>query len=295
MYNEVINLSSVFTYEAGYKALMFLFKQIGFDFQNFFKIISFIILMILGIFTLKFSKYPALFIGVFLLAYLPIQYVLLRNFLAFSIVLLGIMYYLNGGNKRKYILLLSIFAATTIHISSLFYFLVYFAFVYPTLKLSKIVFYIILGVIIFSIFNSFILPKLIGNVGGRDTLYLTNFPQFLLFSVYQIINYIMIKWYFKNNTSIESNHINLLIKMNMYLLFLIIIYFNYAIFIRIFLNLSLINVLFMLNTINIKKENGIQRGLVLVVYILFFFMEFIYPVNKDSLIPLYNKNLIFNE
>lgn len=292
MYIESTKVESLLSYEAGYKLLMFIGNSMGLSFQDFFKLIAAIILGLLGFVSFKYSKFPALFLSIFLIVYLPIEYVLLRNFLAFSFVLIGLVSYFNGDRKSKVILLSMILVATTIHISSLFYLLIYFALYYGTIKASKVFMLTIVSLLCFSILNSIML-KLIGNVGGRESMYLTKLPQFIIYSFIQVVNYFLIFWFFNSNKKVDINVKSIIISINLYLIFLIVIYFNYAIFIRIFLNLSIFNVLIMLNNINIKGKWGIERAIVLVFYLSFFFFEFVYPVMDDSLYPLYENNSFF--
>lgn len=290
MYDEINSLDSIFSYEAGYKVFMLVVKKMGFDFQDFMKIISFVILSILGMFTLKFSKFPAIFLSVFLIIFLPIEYVLLRNFFAFSIVLTAIYYFLQNNNRK--ILLYGTLIASTVHISSFFYLLIFFSTSNLKIGIQKITVYIITGLIAFIFLNNIIISTFLTDVGGRSEIYLNRFPQFVLYSGFQIVNFIIIRWYFLNNNNIQPKYKDFLLSMNMFLLFLIIIYFNYAIFIRIFMNLSLINILFMVNSVALFKKYGLIRLGTLIIYLMFFFFVFVYPVQEDSLIPLYKNNLI---
>lgn len=294
MYNGAKSAKSIFSYEAGYNLLMYLGNLFGFTFQIFFKVIAAFILTVLGVFSFKFSRYSALFVSVFLVVYLPIEYVLLRNFLSFSIVLIGIMAFLKNQERGKFLLLVSILIATTVHISSIFYFLIYFAFLYKNIKPEKVFLLTLIGLFAFTIGGS-LLIGILKDTGGRGTMYLTRFPQFLLYTFFQIGNYFLIHWYFKSNISINPDLKKIIIAINLYLVFLVILYFNYAIFIRIFLNISLVNVLFMLNHVNFKFKRGGERLIVLVLYLAFFFFEFVFPVMKDSLDAMYENNNFFYE
>lgn len=297
MYYSATDSVDLLNYEGGYRALMFLSNQIGLNFQSFFIIVSGITLALLLRITFAFSKRPAMIAAVLLIFILPIQYVLLRNFLSFAIMAQGIIPVLNQSKNSKLKFIGYTLIACTIHISSIFYLFFLFAFTKKKIKIQSVSALILLILFIFIAFEGFILPKIVSGSGGRESFYATHIAQFLLYSFYQILNYFIIKLFYdkykeSNTDPVEISKFETLFKINIILLFLIIIYYKFAIFIRIFLNISFINIIFMLNVLCANRKFTAGK-IILFFYLLFIFFLFIFPVMEDSLYSLYNFNLLY--
>ena len=101
-YDVPINKKVFLKTEGGYSFLMFLGEIIGLNFQGFLIVVSAITLFLLFRFFFIFSKFPALALICFFWFFFPLQYVILRNFLSFVIVLQGFIFILKNDKYCKW-------------------------------------------------------------------------------------------------------------------------------------------------------------------------------------------------
>ena len=287
-------------HEFGYNALMYLFNYLGFTFQEFFIVISFISLVLLFNFIIRYANYPAFFAVVFFLCFFPLDYVLLRNFLAFTIVLQGLILVINRHKYAKVLFVLTVLLAFLFHGTALFYLILVFCFgekrinpVYvPILVFIALILYITVG-------NS--VMNLIFESSGRVSLYESSIITFIINSFIQIVNFIIMRYFYikslKQPPLFEGqNRFNtILININLILLFVMPLYLNYAIAVRLLWNISLVNVILMINTYMQCKSKRDRTNLfiIFILYIAFFFMYMIIPYIDFTLFALYKYNLIF--
>lgn len=288
-------------YEIGYKYLSILGHTIGLTFQEYFISISFIILLLWARFILKFSEVPALFILCFFIAFLPLDYVLLRNFLAFSIVIQGFVpIFFNTKYKyQKYIICVLI--AFTIHSSSLFYLIMLLAFREKNLDIKLIAVLVVGGLLFIMLFDQYI-SVILSQTENRDEMYTSSPILFVLFSSYQILNTIFIYHFYKkqikyDETETENilNTNTIILNINILLLLLIIPYLRFGIAIRLFRNIAMVNIMYITNMLygNNRVRRNVLNTILLIVYICFFFINFILPVFDDTIGALYTYNLLF--
>ena len=296
-YNDASSLI-VSNYEFGYKYIMSMFLAKGKDFQYFFTCMSFLILLIFLIFILKFSKLPALVTTIFFLIFLPLDYVLLRNTIAFIIMLVAFAYLLKNIKNNKLIFIILVLLAGTIHFSAFFY--IIFLLAFRVTRISVIKVFIAIGVllILYIVFKN-ILYIYFPEVELRSNIYKNTWIMFFLYSTFQIINYFIIKLYTENQLNQSKTlNINIVIyNINTLLLFLIVFYFDMTIFVRIFRNIAFINIIYMTNFLYINRRN--QRIsmyiAVFIIYLMFFYVTFILPVLDDSMFALFKYNLLFRD
>lgn len=281
-------------YEIGYSALMILSNQFGLDFQQFFQVVSLLIIICWGRFILFFSKTPALYSIILLFVFFPLDYVLLRNTLAFSIVLQGLLSIMKNA-KYKYIkYILCVLLASTIHSSALFYLSLIIAFKFKRINKLHVVFGVIFTLLIAILYKGILLNYLGDNSEGRAVAYSHTIMAFLYFSVIQILNYIIIHVCYKRMNNLEGGIYNMFIRVNLILLFLIVLYFVLSITVRLFRNIAIVNTLLMLNICSCYFKNIIKYKILLLLYIITLFLMFILPVIDDTLLSLYKYNLLFN-
>lgn len=300
MYKNLFELIDIFKYEGGYDALMLASNLFEFNFQEFLIIISAFILLSLLRFLLVFSKFPAIVSFFFMFAFFPLQYVLLRNFLAFAIVLHGLIPLLKDA-KYKYIKYIgAVLIACTIHISSFFYLLFLPAFFKKKLTAQSIYILVTISLILFIFSQSFITAIINLSPKDRNSAYNTGIFQFVIYSLIQIINLYFVNHflYTKENTNTNTNEYQIINKqiiyINIIMLFLIVVYFKFGIFIRVLINFSFINMIFVINQFNFKKYNTSLNKFLIMLYLLFNFFMFVFVVKENSLIPMFEKNLLLD-
>lgn len=286
-------------YEAGFKSLMMFFLLKGYNFQSFFIAISAVILLLLYFFIIKTSKYPAFISSVFFVFYFPLDYVILRNFLAFVLILQGFVLVFKNKKYSKFFFALIVALACTMHISSVFYFFFLFAFQEFKIDYKKIVLLVIFGLIIYIPLKVHIFNYFLADVSEKNEVYSNSFHLFIFLSIVQIINFLFMKYVIKLDTShfqIKQNISSIYIyNINLILVLLIVFYFDMAIFVRVFRNMSLLNIIYTTNLIlSVKDCKAKKIVLFLLLYLVFFYLFFIVPVFDNTLHSLYKYNVIFN-
>lgn len=297
------------TYETGYVLLNILFNSFQFSFQQFFITMSGISLLLVLRFVLKYSLYPALFAAIFLWIFLPLDYVLLRNFMAFSIVLQGICSLIDNVKYKYLKFTLFVLLASTIHSSSMFYFLILLV----VGKDKKLVFQQILfaavGITLFyATFGKLILHNFLDDFGdGRGDFYQTNLITFFSLFLAQLlctnfIVYAFSKIETQQKTFVNSNFYLLFFNINLIFFFLIVLYYDFSIFVRIFRHISLINCILVTNILyhlnKHKSEDLIVPKLLInvffVLYLFFFLAYFVFPFDYFTIFPMFENNLILS-
>lgn len=301
MYNEMYSVSisdlKFLKYEGGYSFLIFCSKSAGLSFQQFHILISAIVLLLVFRFFYFFSYLPAFLTVCFFWFFFPLQFVIFRNFIAFAIILQGLISVLKGEkyNKLKYVFF--VLLASTIHISSLFYLLFLFSFRKTEVKI-KIVYLWAAGllIILFASHN-FIFDALSLLNEQKAVFYKTSVYLFLAYSSLQILNLYVIKYFlsFKSHFGNEEENSRIeviLLNINILMLLLIPVYYELAVFVRILLNLSIVNIVFIVNKSFITEKDVFPKFLFL-FYLLFWFSGFIFFVKENTIIPLFFNNLLF--
>lgn len=300
MYKDLFEIIDIFKYEGGYDALMLLSNLIGFDFQEFLIIVSAFILLSLLRFLLIFSKFPAIVAFFFMFAFFPLQFVLLRNFLAFSILLLGLIPLLKDSRYKYLKYIFAVLVASTIHISSFFYLLFLPAFFKKKFTTKSIYILVLISLALFVISQSFITSLIDLSPKDRNSAYNTGISQFLIYSFIQIINLYFVNHFLKGKNKTDSiddkSYIinNKIIYINIIMLFLIVVYFKFGIFIRILINFSFVNMVFIINKFSNTNNKTILNKCLILLYLLFNFFMFVFAVKEFSLIPMFENNLLLD-
>lgn len=284
---------NLINYEWGYNFIMSLFNAKDVSFQIFFVWIAFITLFILFLFVLKFSQYPAITLSCFFWIYLPLDFVLLRNFIAYIIIFVGFYFMFLEKKKSRTIFFICSLFATTIHISSFFYFIFLLTPHHYKLNIKKVSLFIILFFFLYMGIRQIIIASIGYDAIMRMENYESNMNMFILYTAFQILNIIIIRNYTRSNSIIQKISPTILYNINILMLFLVIFYFDMTIFVRIFKNISFINVLYIINYIPFHNKK-FYNTLLLIFYLLFFYFTFIQPVKEDTIISLFKYNLIFN-
>lgn len=300
LYNFPIIELDTNKYEWGYAGLMFLFNKLGFEFQDFFIAISFISLFLLFNFVVRYSIYPALFSVLFFFVYFPLNYVLLRNFVAFTIVLQGLIFIINDHKYKVVIFLLFVFVASFFHGTSLFYLCLIICLYKKRINIVFTSFVVFFITLIYIYFGSYI-TNVFFESSGRGEIYESSFNVFVVNTFLQIINLLVIKYFYDTSLTLKCKSVmknsfdTVIMNVNILLLFVIPLYYSYSIAIRLFWNISFVNVIFMTNIYICCNEykRKIVLLLFIVFYLLFFFMYMIAPFIDDTLFSLYRYNLIF--
>jgi hypothetical protein len=290
-------------YEWGYTGVMMLISMYGYDFQQFFIIMAFISLLLFFNFCIRFSQYPALFSCCFFICFFPLDYVLLRNFIAFTIVLQGLIFVINNHKYRIGFFIFFVLIASLFHSTSIFYLCLLYCFKKEHVDIAMIFLLIFIVTLIFSQVGSVILNKIVGTSNGRIDLYDSSLLRFFYNSFIQIINLFIIKYFYKVSkkdictSDVHKRFNRIIMNINIILLFLIPLYYIFAIAERLFRNIAIINVIVMINILMQCSSRYRKKILItlLFCYLMYFYFWFIHPYYEDTVHSLYKYNLLFDQ
>lgn len=300
LYNNFILEYNNNNYEIGFKFLIFLSKRGGLSFQEFFIVVSAIIMFLFYRFFIKFSEVPGIFLFSYFWFFFPVDYVFLRNTLAFAILLQGFYCFFFDTKYKviKYLFFVTI--ALTIHSSSAFYYLFLFAFSKKKLSFPLILSFVLCSLFVVVILSSFV-PSLVAYLTGGDRLglYSSSFGVFVINSFLQVINVGIIYLFVTSRDRDKRDTTDLLIyNMNIILLLLIIPYYSMGIFVRIFRNISVINIAYILGVlyslwVSNNRKKAVSLFPVFILYLLSY-MRFIIPYWDETIYALLKNNLIIH-
>lgn len=297
LYSTPINDLVFIKFEGGYSFLMYCSKYVGLTFQQFLIVTSGVVLLFILRFFYIFSYLPAILSVCFFWCFFPLEFVILRNFIAFSIVLQGLICVLREEKYYHLKFVFCVLVASTIHVSSLLYLLFLLAFNREELKIKHIVLSVIILLLVTVLSHDLIYELLSLYSIGKVNFYSTSLKLFLFYSAIQVINLFTIKYFFglKENPGSETTiwRNTVLVNINIIMLLLIVVYFELAVFVRILFNMSIVNLVFITNK-SFLIENSIKPKIIFLLYLLFWFFCFIYFVKEGTIYSLLNNNLILS-
>ncbi|CAE6910880.1 conserved membrane protein of unknown function [Pseudomonas marincola] len=283
--------------EIGYGYLNITANSLDLKFQHFQIVVAFITLVILLDYFLKAYKHPLVCTILFFLLFFPLDYVLMRNFLAFAVCLQAIHVLMTRGARILYVVL--ILAASTIHQSSVFL-LVFLGCgsnrVTPALNF---IFMLLLFYIFYFVLRSLIvLPD---GIAAHLAYYATSLKSSLanvgvhLFSTLLMCAALLVER--KSLLSIECRFVRdrqlaFMFNFNIFSLFLVVLYFESEIFVRLLRFIIFLNLMFCLNSLFIKRQDYLFILLYILIFSLYAVLFFIAPVAGLSIEPMMYRNLI---
>ncbi len=287
--------------EIGYGYLNLLAKDFNLDYQAFQILLSFFTLLLFCRYLLKTSVSPVFSLLVFGMVFFPIDYVLMRNFLSFVIILQGIIELLKGTFQGRLFFVLLVLLATTFHQSAIVFLIFYFVPVNGFFSLRKFfIFFSVIVLIYIPFRTSVALPSAIQSHFDMYAVTLQSAVYKIIVHVFFSLIAIFIAR--MHCLSIADNkYPNYLVKMSFFIFnmnlvsfFFVFLYFEAEIFIRVLRYVIFFNVFYCLNIVFFPKVNHLFVSAYVFLCVCFLFFYFIYPVMDLSLFPLFNRNIIFN-
>lgn len=274
-------------------------ESYGIDYPIFRLILSICLFILLGLIIYNKCKYYNLLFSYYLLFYLALDEIQIRNFTSFVILLPFLLYFIKNLTWNSLIIYVyGVSLAFTFHFSAVFY-LIFCLIYFKSNKLKTIFTICILFLMISIKYVSSDLAML-----SRTEEY--NAPSLLgvlANSALLVINYLFIKYStthfeYKKNIYITKYHSyqicdsNIIIQLNMILLILIPLIFMNAVIIRIFRFLSFVNLLYLFNELYLNSI--VKRKIFLLIYITLYVMFInLFWFNEPEVFPSILKNNIF--
>ncbi|OCA69884.1 hypothetical protein BBH99_03595 [Chryseobacterium contaminans] len=286
--------------EIGYKIFNNWIYSLGFDFQDFMILYSFVILGLVMYFT-SMSPYPALFAILYFVIFI-MDYVFMRNYMAnvLFFVFLAVLY-----KNPKYLIIKSLtllLLALTFHNTGVFYFA--FLLVLRKKLSVKTLFFIILGIVLVLATSMTLFISLIDSelLAGKIKYYATGDSPIgpavsHVIIVFALLLFIHFTQKQQTQLSLENNRIiTLFQKINIITLIYIPLYFfipDFGRFFRVLFPLELFLILYLFY--NYKKVNlRVILGLILIGMYSIIVYQFAFSTLKLTYYPLIESNLIYS-
>lgn len=296
------SLKSIGGYESGYKMINAFFLSLGFSFQGYLILYSFVVLSLVLYLCLNYCKYPALFSAIYFLIFIQ-EYVFLRNYLVSTLFVLALLPIFRGDKKGLVIFVIVVFISSFIH-STAILFLVFLPVLKPKLVNIKLIFIFQIVVFLFFVFIfRYLLPFFGGSlnekfdaysVGGyiTNSSFLHLFIVFLIYRTYKVVSSNLEKF-----PLITKRIVVIVVNINLLSLFYLGLYYNVPYFASRFLRcIFVLNLFFFLTILPYLLNKKDKRKVIfnlggLIVVILFFLLFASTP--PLSIIPLYRCNIIW--
>lgn len=289
--------------EKGFALLADFIKMLGFNYQGFLIIISFIILLIITVVVLKNSKKPIYVLITFAFYPFLINCIQMRQFLSFVIVLTGIVALVKNEKGGVIKFIVAVVIASLIHYQSIFYLALLF-YKIPIRKYTKIVMMFLLCMFVAILTYSpmfYNLAVLITGGWTHITAWFMNHARFgMVIPIgFQLMSFCI--FIYAYNRTKRSNYetifdSDILFGLNVSLLFVLPLYFINGEFMRIYRNFMIINTIYYSNIFFEGEQIGEKYKLLKISNWIQILIGFGYQVlgAKDMWISFFKDNIVFN-
>ncbi len=292
-YRDVIYLMDS-DYELGFKLMTLYGQKLGLSFQTFIQCVSFLTIALWGNFVFRITRYPALFFAITLWVFFPLDFVLLRNTLAFAIVMQGLLFIRRNWSYSYIAFVLLVLLASQIHASSYFYLILLGVPIADKISMPTLLSLMGIAMIVCFIGKALITSHLGEVTEGRTEYYESSMGSLILYGAFQIAN----TYYITRlvDDVVEENSFyapyQLLKLCNILLLMIIPFYSITAITIRLLRNFVFANTAFLLNILFLKTT-PIKYNIIGAAILVIMFLYFVMTVTDDTIAAMFNYNLLF--
>ncbi|MDR2306760.1 MAG: EpsG family protein [Paucimonas sp.] len=285
--------------EVGYGYLNVLGNQLGLGFQAFQIAFAALTLGLLWRYLLVQTRAPFLSLLMYALCFFALDYVLLRNFLAFVIILQALVCLFRGGLGGRFMYVLLILLATTVHQSSF----VYLALVIVPLQRAYNIWRFLFCLLAF--YTVYVLGRnylpLPASVSAHFDYYSVSLKSSLFSVCVHALSVLLMGLVVVcerrdilrlRAATLREREMVFVLNINLLSLFFAVLYFESEIFIRLLRTLVFINMLYCVNALVLVRRTYFFIFAYLLLFSAFLFLYFIWPTAELSLQPLFFRNLI---
>nr|AHF46350.1 Wzy [Plesiomonas shigelloides] len=266
------------------------FNKLGVGFQAFQAIVASLTLLITWLYFRKVSYYLSISFILYLILMLPLDYVLMRTTLAYSIVIYGL--YLKFY-KHAYLYVLFIIVATLIHQSAFF-------FIGDANKIGVQSFRLIFLLLFSTIIASFMLYKLDfvplsiqEHIAYYRTNYKTSVFNVCLHLASTLIMYL--NYNYLKNTNRCGRYDDFILSINCVSMLLLATYIYADIFVRLFRLICFINLIYLVQWVFLNKlRASLYAFIYFALFSFYLFYYFVYKTASLSILPMLYCNYIPN-
>ncbi|VVP78225.1 hypothetical protein PS914_01944 [Pseudomonas fluorescens] len=287
--------------EVGYGSLNVIASQSGLSFQSFQILISLLTLYLVFRYVIKRAVSPLASLILYLVCFFSLDFVLMRNFLSFAIILQGVVTLFEAKPYCKIKYALIVLFATTVHQSSLFFMVFLFMPLNRVVPLRSFCFVYLMFVFSYVLIRLNVpLPV---SVATHFSYYNTTLKSSFANVIAHVISMVLMTFVVLAErkslrrvecTSGRDKELAFILNLNLFSLFFLVLYFESEIFIRLFRTVLFFNVLHCVNALFLPRRTYsflICYILIFSSYLMFFFL---FPVAQFSLFPLLKNNLLLN-
>ncbi|SUD59721.1 Uncharacterised protein [Ectopseudomonas oleovorans] len=283
-------------FEIGYGFLNIAFRSLGFSYQWFVVFIATLSIFFIFRYVIKFSGIKSLFAVIYFLSFFALDYVLMRNTLAFAVFLYGFKLLMLPGFVNRFLYLFFVLIASTLHQSMLVFMLFVFSPVSHVFKKSTFVILFLFALISYV----FIFPHVVrmlgfsGHLGLYGEFNLTGYLVAVFMSLIPVCSILYLDCLSKKTISVSGDFAYryrvVVLNMNLLSLFFVFLYFESPIFVRLFRYIAFLNLVYIswLCLIHIKRSP--EYLVVALFYVVFLFLYFINPYLEYTVFPLFFNN-----
>lgn len=287
--------------EIGYGYLNILASRSGLSYQGFQIAIALVTLALVWRYIVKRTLSPFLSLLVYFVCFFSLDYVLVRNFLAFAICLQAILVLFEDRpySKLKYVLLIVL--AASIHQSSLMLMAFVIMPVNRVVPLGRFLL-VYASFIFFYIVVRYAVPLPEG-IASHFNYYNTSLKSSLANVLVHVVSVVLITCaIFSERMSLariycetaRDRELAFLLNLNLFSLFFLVLYFESEIFVRLLRSIIFFNMLHCVNSLFLPRRSYFFLGLYILFFSAYLVLFYIVPVADFSLIPLFRDNLLWN-
>lgn len=284
--------------EIGYGYLNVFFRWMGFSYQEFQVVIATLCMLLLSRYIYHFSVVPFFVLFIYAIFFFPLDYVLIRSFLAFCIFLQGLFYLFKGNVSGRLLYFLIVLLASVIHQSALM--LLLFVFIPLDRLVSFRVFLCVFSTFALSYFYAKDYLYLIDYYNSYMQYYQRDYKGGLYVFLVSILSAAVVFYSCKSiskkrELSGGSNLVRysvFIYNINIYSLFFVFLYMEIDIFVRLHRVIDFLNITYICTMIFYDSRNILFYIAYLVFLLFFLFSYFIIPVFDMTFIPIFFNNVL---
>jgi|GEM_PF-2972016 len=290
--------------EIGYGYINLWMNKFGFSYQNFQIIIAIITLFLLYRFFSKTAYSLGFSLLIYFIVFFSLDYVLVRSFLAFAIVLQGFLVLCRGDKYCKFKFALIVVFAASIHQSAILFLVFIFLDSIKIYSFARFLLLCIFFSLVYFVNKFFLSFLLVFDVASHLNQYGYTFRGAVVTALIHLSSVLAI-WiliglekrnlYSLRGVSFRDREIVFIFNLNLFSLFFIPLYFQSEIFVRLLRYLLFFNIFYCVNSIVLRVK-------ILVFVLVYFFVfsgylifYFLYPTMDFTVFPLFNNNILLGE
>lgn len=285
--------------EIGYGSLNILASQSGLSFQSFQILISLVTLYLVFRYMIKRTVSPFVSLVLYLVCFFSLDFVLMRNFLSFAILLQGMLTLFEAKPHCKIKYALFVLVAATVHQSSLIFI------VFMFMPLNRVVslrdfFLVYMMLVICYVLVRFNVPlpaAVAAHFNYYNTALKSAFTNVFVHLVSMVLMTFVVLAERKNLCRVEcvygrDKELAFILNLNIFSLFFLVLYFESEIFIRLFRTVLFFNILHCAGSLLLLRRTYSFLVFYILIFSGYLMFLFIFPVVQFSLVPLFKNNLI---